>query len=535
MPLNVYWLKPTSINPITLTFSDVEEQLCKYHQQGAKNFYKIDKFQKNSTEREDHNKFTALFIKIPICQGNPNNDTNIVEVDGVWYDITNLLTYLEIADSRTYKNVVYSTPQFKADAAERLPDVEVDWAHNMLVHGAPGTGKSSTVNKKAAEKFGKNVRRVTFYEDYSYEKFVGAYMPVQDVKTTKLSFGDKEGCAKSEGIAYKFKPGVMANILAEAFVELIIAKNKSYFDNHKNDEDNNTAQDKTFALDELYKIDDGGVKPQKFCLIIEEINRAPAASVFGDFFQLLDRENGLSTYSISISDEFKEWFVEKITNLCEEHYEDSTDDSIFEINRKTAELVADNLRLPPNLYIWTTMNSADQGVFPLDTAFKRRWGYLYMSVDKNRETEKKIKIPYKDGIKDIDWDDLRNAINTSMQNAGCIEEDRLIGTWYFNDNDFAANDKLFDERNVNKRYSMINPLCDKLFAYLRNDVFRNNPESFFNKDYTTMSKIRSAIVNGESLGKIVNGLSIDEKDLESVTADGDGATTPQADNQTSGD
>lgn len=500
-------------NRTSLSFSDVKPQLCKYIDQGADSLYKIDEFinPKDQSEKYNHNKFTALFIKIPICQGNPDNSPNIVEVDGVWYDITNLLTYLEIADSRTYKNVVYRTPIYRADAAERVPDVEVDWAQNMLVHGAPGTGKSFTVNKKAEKSFGKNLRRVTFYEDYSYEKFVGAYMPVQDIKTTNLSFDDKMGYAKGEGIAYKFKPGVMANILAEAFAELIIAQNKNYYAKHKNDE--------ILSLDELYKIEDGEVKPQKFCLIIEEINRAPAASVFGDFFQLLDREdNGLSTYSICVSDEFKEWFVDRVEQLCEAHYDDSTDAYIFEINKNTAKLVADNLKLPPNLYIWATMNSADQGVFPLDTAFKRRWGYLYMSVDTNRkgtkeEPKRNIKIPYMGKITDVDWDAFRNAINAAIQAAGCIEEDRLIGTWYFNDNDFAANDKLF-EKDVNERYSMINPLCDKLFAYLRNDVFRNNPESFFNKDYSTMGKIREAIINGESLGldKIIKNFSIKPSD-----------------------
>lgn len=517
-----------------------------YFEDGEKDFKKFDVLNRDELSQQ----FTALFIKIPICEGNPNNAENIVEVDNVYYDITNLLTYLTIADSRTYKNFVYSTPILKADAAETRPDVTVDWAHNMLVHGAPGTGKSFTVNKKATEKFGKNVRRVTFYEDYSYEKFVGAYMPVQDVKTTKLSFDDKKGCAEGEGIAYKFKPGIMANILAEAYAELIIAKNKSYFDNHQNDKENNTDQDQSFSLSELYKINDDEVKPQEFCLIVEEINRAPAASVFGDFFQLLDRDkNGLSTYSISISDEFKDWFVDRVTELCKKHYDNSTDASIFEIARKTTELVADNLRLPPNLYIWTTMNSADQGVFPLDTAFKRRWCYMYMSVDKNRETEMKIKIPYNSKINEINWDFFRNAINAAIQAAGCIEEDRLIGTWYFNDNDFAANDKLFDNFNktdVNKRYSMINPLCDKLFAYLRNDVFRNNPESFFSKEYTTMSKIREGIVNGISLGVIIKNFSIAESapsGSDSANTSGNGETpaqspeitTTQAENQTSGE
>lgn len=518
-------LNPDHNHNNTLSFSDVENELREYIDKGAKSFYKIDRFEKGSSKRDDYNKFTALFIKIPICQGNPDNNPNIVEVDGVWYDITNLLTYLEIADSRTYKNVVFSTPIYRADAAERLPDVKVDWPQNMLVHGAPGTGKSFTVNKKAEESFGKNVRRVTFYEDYSYEKFVGAYMPVQDVKITNLSFDDKVGFAKSEGIAYKFKAGIMANILAEAYAELIIAKNKNYYSKHKNDADNVLANAEIFDLDELYKIDDGDVNPQKFCLIIEEINRAPAASVFGDFFQLLDREdNGLSTYSISISDEFKEWFVDKVEQLCEAHYDDSTNDSIYEINKQTAELVADNLRLPPNLYIWATMNSADQGVFPLDTAFKRRWGYLYMSVEADGESGTTITIPYEGETKTFNWNDFRRAINTAIQAAGCIEEDRLIGTWYFNDNDFAANEKLFDEKDYTKRYSMINPLCDKLFAYLRNDVFRNNPESFFSKEYSTMGKIREAINNEElGLDKIIRNFSIKSSDNSTAA--------PQTDNQ----
>ena len=170
------------------------------------------------------------------------------------------------------------------------------------------------------------------------------------------------------------------------------------------------------------------------------------------------------------------------------------------------------------------MNSADQGVFPLDTAFKRRWGYLYMSVEADGESGATITIPYEGETKTFNWNDFRRAINTAIQAAGCIEEDRLIGTWYFNDNDFAANDKLFDEKDYTKRYSMINPLCDKLFAYLRNDVFRNNPESFFSKEYSTMGKIREAINNEElGLDKIIRNFSIKSSDNSTAA--------PQTDNQ----
>jgi len=213
-------------------------------------------------------------------------------------------------------------------------------------------------------------------------------------------------------------------------------------------------------------------------------------------FQLLDRDsNGLSTYSINISEEFKEWFIDTICNNvkgCKEEH---------------VRLIASNLRLPPNLYIWATMNSADQGVFPLDTAFKRRWCYLYMSVEQNREEKKEIKIP---DDKLIDWDVFRNAVNQLIIAAGCTEEDRLIGTWYFNDKDFDYIYELYNEKDINKRNQMINPLCDKLFAYLRNDVFRNNPGAFFNKKYTSMSAIRNALNSGEPLDTIINNFKTED-------------------------
>ena len=136
---------------------------------------------------------------------------------------------------------------------------------------------------------------------------------------------------------------------------------------------------------------------QPFILIIEEINRANVAAVFGDVFQILDRENNVSVYPI-----------------------DATEDMKTYLNR-------DKIILPQNLFIWATMNSADQGVFPMDTAFKRRWDFKYFSINHNEDL---IEDTYSViNEKSISWNDLRKAINDELLSYK-INEDKLIGPFF---------------------------------------------------------------------------------------------------------
>lgn len=313
------------------------------------------------------------------------------------------------------------------------------------------------------------MQRVTFYEDYSYEKFVGAYLPCSGVKTSNITGtngANSNVSVKStteNSIEYRFVPGVFLKMIADAW------------------------------------FDENG----RYVLVIEEINRANAASVFGDFFQLLDRDSaGISEYAVSLPEDMRDRLQKYLWEKGKEKY--SGDD--LNNYRGWLNNWLDNFKLPGNLYLWATMNSADQGVYPMDAAFKRRWSYLYKSVQSEQRTVP-IHIRWKDNkgyvqTKDLPWNILQTAINTVMENSGNIEEDRLIGPWFFKETEIDQINA-FTDADAEKRNSLPDPLTNKLFQYLRQDVFRNNPGQLFKDGYHTMSQIREGMINGIGLNDIL--------------------------------
>ena len=178
---------------------------------------------------------------------------------------------------------------------------------------SPGTGKSFKLNDEQKDLIseGGEYERVTFHPDYSYANFVGTYKPVP----TK------------NGISYEYVPGPFMRTYVKA-----IENGQS-----ENKED---------------------VKP--FLLLIEEINRANVAAVFGEVFQLLDRDDrNASQYPVKPSEDIKAYLAKELGGRPEQY---------------------DEIKIPDNMYIWSTMNSADQGVFPMDTAFSPSSGphiFLY--------------------------------------------------------------------------------------------------------------------------------------------------------------
>ena len=250
------------------------------------------------------------------------------------------------------------------------------------------------------EEFIKYHERVTFHPNYSYAHFIGTYKPI-----TK-NVDDREE------IAYEYVPGPFMRTYVNAI-------------NHKD---------------------------KNFLLLIEEINRANVAAVFGDVFQLLDRDaNGNSEYPIAISEDMKKY-----------------------LNRNG--ITADELSIPSNMYIWATMNSADQGVFPMDTAFKRRWEFEYIGIDENEKEVKDYEIPVckNDTVsKKIYWNELRKALNEKLISLG-VNEDKLLGPFFLS--------KSVLESAMSKGMDFVKLFESKVLMYLFEDAAKMKVRQLFNLD-----------------------------------------------------
>lgn len=180
-------------------------------------------------------------------------------------------------------------------------------------------------------------------------------------------------------------------------------------------------------------------------MIIEEINRANVAAVFGDVFQLLDRKNGVSEYPIQTPEDMRQYLADKLGGNPDNY---------------------ETIRIPNNMYIWATMNSADQGVFPMDTAFKRRWDFTYLGINNNEEKidDRTITI----NGDQCKWNDVRKSINDYLSDMN-INEDKLMGPFFINPKDI--NDDNFDEVFKNK---VLMYLFEDAGKQRRSKLFKNN-------------------------------------------------------------
>ena len=236
-----------------------------------------------------------------------------------------------------YYDKVYkgnSTPSPKLPPAP----AEVNMTKQKIFFGAPGTGKSFKVNKAVQNQ---QVFRTTFHPDYDYAQFVGAYKPKKD----------------GEKITYSFVPQVFAKAYAAAWKQYLDAGNASTADN------------------QVY-------------LVIEEINRGNCAQIFGDIFQLLDRNGkGISDYSIDIDSDFADWLRTDSKDGLQKVWNEYINFRYKKDDEEICPASETKIALPPNLNILATMNTSDQSLFPMDSAFKRRFDWEYVPIKYAKDSD----------------------------------------------------------------------------------------------------------------------------------------------------
>ena len=308
-----------------------------------------------------------------------------------------------------------------------------DFPLQQIFYGAPGTGKSHEIKKLTK---GESVIRTTFHPDSDYSTFVGCYKPTMDeVDTQVVPVVVKSGISLQDPGTYKEKR-ITYKFVMQAFLKAYLGAWKKWTD-----------------------AGDDGVAPQ--FLVIEEINRGNCAQIFGDLFQLLDRsDNNFSEYPIEadtdLQQEIERAFMEhkdyKLTKAI--NAEGAVKDYISNYDSTLSEDIQSGriLLLPPNLYIWATMNTSDQSLFPIDSAFKRRWEWKYIPIDTRKENWA-IKV---DGA-DYDWSDFLEKINKKIDST-THSEDKMLGFYFCK----AENSTINAERFVNK-----------VAFYLWNDVFKD--------------------------------------------------------------
>jgi len=270
----------------------------------------------------------------------------------------------------------------------------------QIYYGAPGTGKSHRIKEQleALNVPKENIFRTTFHPDSDFSSFVGAYKPTMKPVADKY----KAVVGKDEEISYSFVP----QIFIKSYVRAYQTKENVY-------------------------------------LIIEEINRGNCAQIFGDLFQLLDRdENGTSEYTIKADADIRAYLEDVL-------------------GKDADGIKGGELCLPSNLYIYATMNTSDQSLFPIDSAFKRRWDWEYEPI-KYKNTDWIIEI----GGSQYSWTSFQKEVNNKIFET-TNSEDKMLGDYFVNPRDGIISKEL---------------LLNKILFYLWNDVCKDGDGDIFKTD-----------------------------------------------------
>ena len=322
---------------------------------------------------------------------------------------------------------INQNPEEKEEANKQLTEnATAHKGESVIYYGIPGSGKSYYIENEILKGVSENnFERVTFYPEYTYYDFVGQKLP------------------KDDGTGLQFEAGPFTRILEK-------------------------------ALENKQK----AIQKEHYYLIIEEMNRGNAQAIFGDIFQLLDRDaNGDSVYAT--------------TNYQVAQY----------LKSKGIKLKENKIIIPSNLTIIATINTSDQNVFNLDTAFGRRWQYEVFGEEQTKGTNNIYTKGKIIGIEGFTWNEFREKINDKILKSEDIfnAEDKRMGLYYIDKECLSEGEETEESKVISRK-----KFANKIFRYLWTDVFKNDREAiFYTEKYNTLEKIVIDFTKGKAIEQII--------------------------------
>ncbi len=481
-------------------------------------------------------------------------DANITKVSDVRYNIlAQNHSQLEVTSSEIaikdgeVKNIRRKVAEYELDdSVQSAEDIfssyfVTTFPLQQIFYGAPGTGKSHEIKERTK---GQSVIRTTFHPDSDYSTFVGAYKPtMEETDSLVVPVVVDKGISLEDTKTYKDKR-IIYKFVKQAFLKAYLLAWKNYTDlktvtsitdttstaerlddeqdiitkaiqnefnpnnNIKPDESPNQSDQDEHTTNKSKLIVTHSCK--SVFLVIEEINRGNCAQIFGDLFQLLDRsDNGFSEYPIEADDDlqkeieraFGEEADYKLVNNI------NVEGIVMDYTSNYGATLSEDIQhgrillLPKNLYIWATMNTSDQSLFPIDSAFKRRWDWVYIPIDTHKE-DWYIKV---NNI-EYSWPSFLDKINDEVLSDETAE-DKHLGFYFC-----KADDNIISAEKF----------VSKVLFYLWNDVFKvyGVPEMLtkgdknmtFHKFYNTDGSINETLV-----AKLLDNIGVEKKVKEPTT------------------
>lgn len=371
-----------------------------------------------------------------------------------------------------------NTPYYIMDFSKPIKPNIIPQPLQQIYYGAPGTGKSHIVKKHTQ---GESVVRTTFHPDSDYSTFAGCYKPT----TKKVAVRDVTGKIIIENDKQVTEDRIIYEFVDQAFLQAYIKAWKFFASTEEN------------------------TTPKKQYLIIEEINRGNCAQIFGDLFQLLDRNDyGFSDYYIHADKDMQKHLAKAFEGIVIGNEQKESINNLYHNGKEDVAamvLSGEILLLPNNLFIWATMNTSDQSLFPIDSAFKRRWEWKYRPIVKGRDKDgNELNWRIAANGNEYDWWSFLEKINAIIGST-TNSEDKKLGFFFCKAIDGIISAETF---------------VGKVVFYLWNDIFKNfgfdnsifkdedNSTLEFDKFYTTDSN-GETIVQEAKVEKFLENLKVD--------------------------